>query len=428
MSGKVPADWPFQFIDAVANEYDISKTLNLITEFIPEIIVCALAATNWTQDLLFIKTIRELFPEAYVFIYGDLFVDDSACLEVEGFHDGIFTSPAVFDFSELLNFRDRNSFKSFEHHGFRMPSFYTRSDLKSAVSITLKNIKHAHFVHPNYRWPFSRYFSYTTVFTAWGCPYSCSYCIMGKFPNHWRNFDEIIEEMESLKKSGIQEIYIGDRSFGFPYSNVVKLMEEMIIREFNFSWSTYLHPNQYTPELLDLMKGSGCHTIIVGIESQNIKSLKKFGRHVRESQFFKLIEHAQKINLNICGDFIIGLPEENKNDMEKTIQFALDLDIAYASFNIATPLPGSVIRAMAINNGQMSATEKEIDSFGRNKIVTVCKVDDKTLRKLRNKAVFKFYLRPKYIAKRLFDVKGVEHFLIQFQEAVLIIFKSLGLK
>ena len=428
MTGKVPTHWAIQFIDAIASNFDQKNTLREIKLFKPDIIVCAIAATNWSQDFNFIKLLRETFPLNFLFVFGDALVENQAANEINPFVNGILTSPVMVDFSIFESIQNPKSFISVEITGFRNSDFYLKTDLKTPIQFTLKNIRHDLISHSSYRWPFAHYYKYTTIFTAWGCPYSCSYCILNKFPNYWRNFQEIIDEMIQIKKSGYKEIYIGDRSFGLPLVNVKKLLNEMIDKKFNFSWSTYFHPNQYTPELLELMKESGCHTIIVGIESKNLKSLKKFGRHVNESNFLSLINHAKKLNINICGDFILGLPGENKNDIEESIKYSMDLEISYASFNIAAPLAGSNIRSLAIENGQMLESDKEIDSFGRSRIISVCEVNEAELRQLRNMAILKFYLRPGYLIKRLINTSGIEHFVIQFQEAVLIFSKLIGLK
>ena len=428
MTGKIPAAWPIEFIDAIASpctEDDIFIQLNALK---PDILVCSLAATNWSQDLAFVKKLREKFQDSYLFVFGDLFIDNEPVLEIKDFTDGIFTSPVMFDFSYLMGFKNRLEFSSKTVSGFRDLDFYTRSDLKQPISFTLQNIRHHLFLDKKYRWPFAQSFKYTTIFTAWGCPYSCSYCILNKFPNYWRSFTEIIDEMIIIKKSGIRELYIGDRSFGLPLNNIINLLTEMIDKEFNFSWSTYFHPNQYTPELLDLMKESGCHTIIIGIESANFTSLKRFGRHMREEQFFALLRHAQRIKMNICGDFIIGLPGENTLDIKKTLKLSRNLKLDFASYNIAAPLAGSLIRELAISNGGMQVMDQGFDSFGRAKIVSVCNESENTLRKLRDVAIFRFYARPSYIIKRLFRLKNFEHFLIQFQEALLIFYKLFGFK
>lgn len=424
MSAKIPPLWPLSFIDCVAGNLDFNYVMNQLTQDEPEIIVCALAATNWEQDLAFTRALREKFPEAYLLVFGDLFIEEPPCQAIAPLVDGIFTSPVMFSFETLATFKNRSEFISSEHNGFRNSHFYNRSDLKTPTQIQLSDVRHHLFKHPKYKWPFSHHLSYTTIFTAWGCPYSCSYCILNKFPNYWRDANEIIEEMRKVKKLGFKEIYIGDRSFGLPLQNVLTLLDKMIDEKFNFSWSTYFHPNQYNAELLDKMKLSGCHTIIVGIESSDIPSLKQFGRHVRLDQFNALIVHAQKIGMTICGDFIIGLPGDTKDSILKTIQYSLDLKLDFASFNIATPLAGSSIRALAIKEGKMELGEEQFDSLGRNKIVSVSGICAGDILRLRNQAVLAFYLRPGYLLKRLLKTTSLEHLIVQALEGLSLFKKS----
>ncbi len=426
MSAKIPRAWGLQFIDAIATKSDNQNVFKELKNYSPNILVCSVAATNWEQDLEFLKTLRAQFPSQYLFVFGDLFIEEPPCKEVEAFVDGIFTSPVMFDFKELENFANKEDFKASDHAGFRNKEFYQRVDLKTPTQIQLSIPRHEVFQHSQYKWPFSHHFKYTTIFTAWGCPYSCSYCILNKFPNYWRDSREILEEMRYVKKLGVKEVYIGDRSFGLPLQNVLKLLDGMIEEKFNFSWSTYFHPNQYTPELLDKMKASGCHTIIVGIESHDIASLKQYGRHIRQEQYQSLIRHAQKIKMNICGDFIIGLPNDTKESIQSTINYALDLKLDYASFNIAAPLAGSSIRAQAIKEGKMKIGEENFDSFGRNKIVSIAKINADEIMALRNNAVLKFYFRPGYLLKRVLRTKNTQHFLVQALEASSLLKKSLN--
>lgn len=413
LSAKLPSHWPLLFIDAIANKWNRDKCFSELESFLPEIIVCAVAATNWKQDLEFVQNLRQKFPQAYLLVFGDILIEDIPCQKIQDYCDGILTSPIIFDFSLIPQ----------KQNGLRTKDFYNRSDLKKPTKVSLTHIRHRAFLHPKYRWPFARYFQYTTIFTAWGCPYSCSYCIMSKFPNYWRDYQEIIAEMEEVKNLGIKEIYIGDRSFGLPYENIISLLDTMIERKFNFSWSTYFHPNQYTPELLEKMKASGCHTIIIGIESGDLKSLQEYSRYMKKDILSNLISHANKLGIDICGDFILGLPHDDKDSIEKTIEFSQALNIDYASFNIATPLAGSSIRKLAIESGKMQE-EDQFDSLGNSNALSVCKLSEKEILKLRNKAVMGFYTRPSYLIKRLFKIRGYQHFLIQLQEALQILSKA----
>ncbi|HLT22419.1 MAG TPA: radical SAM protein [Bacteriovoracaceae bacterium] len=416
LSARLPASWSLHFCDAIALKINEEECLKQISNFKPDIIVCAVAATNWQQDLNFVKTLREEFPKSTLYVFGDILIEKGPAEIIQKFVNGILTSPVIIDFEV-------------PQEGLRSDEFYERVNLKAPQKIELKNIRHDTFIHKAYRWPFARYYQYTTIFTAWGCPYSCSYCIMSKFPNYWRDSQEIIEEMEQVKKLGIREIYIGDRSFGLPYNNVVALLDKMIEKKFHFSWSTYFHPNQYRPELLDKMKQSGCHTIIIGIESKDQTSLKDYSRHVRQDQMSSLLEHAKRIGIEVCGDFIIGLPHDDRKSVEETIRYSQKIGIDFASFNVATPLAGSDIRKLAISMGKMKEDD-QFDSLGKNAVVSVSNLSEEEIIELRNSAVQGFYARPSYILKRVFKIRGYQHFMIQFQEAIQILLKAniLGLQ
>jgi anaerobic magnesium-protoporphyrin IX monomethyl ester cyclase len=227
--------------------------------------------------------------------------------------------------------------------------------------------------------------------------------------------------MKKIKSLNIKEIYFSDKSFGIPLDNTKNLLNGMIHSQFNFSWSTYMHPNQFTENFLDLMKQAGCHTIIIGIESANFFSLKKYGRIVDENKTRQLILYANKIGVNVCGDFMIGLPGELITDVERTIQLSTELNLDYASFNIVTPLPGTEIKRLALADGRLKLGQHNFDSTGYNNTLDSDTLLKEELLKLRRKAVLKFYLRPKYIFSRLRKIRGYEHILIQAEEMLSLI-------
>ncbi len=426
LSGFIPQDWDFQLIDAVAEKISPDETFLRLDKHNPEVIVCSVAGLNWSQDFKTVQEIRSRYPKVFFFIFGDLFVDEYPRQKVSPWVDGIFASPVLFDFANLQKYQSREFFNSQDFEAFHLKKNVVNKSLKAPRKISVPLPKHRDFVHKSYRWPFIKKFKYTTIFTSWGCPYSCSYCILNKFPNYWREYTEIIEEMVSVKKMGFDEIYIGDKSFGLPLANTISLLDEMINRKLNLSWSTYFHPNQYSKELLIKMKMAGCHTIVIGIETKNLNDLKRYNRHVRSEQLYALIAHANELGIEICADFILGLPHDTQQSIEALIQHSCDLNIQYASFNIATPLPGSSIRQMALQNEKIKLHDQHFDSSGKNIILSFTSLSPEDLLRLRNKAIKKFYMRPQYLLNRFMGIKNWEHLRIQMDEGFQVIKSSLG--
>lgn len=410
MSSCVPLGWSLSLIDGIAQKSSIDNVLEELSVKTPDVLVISMANTSWRDDLDTLKRIRTRFPTMKLYVFGDLFIEEFYRVEVEAYVEGILEDPIYVDFHKLARGEKptlRGMFKT------------NKSQIKKPEKVNIGMPRHEAFNHPSYRWPFSRHKKYTSIFTAWGCPYSCSYCVMSSFPNLWRGHDDIIQEMKYVKKLGYKEVYIADRSFGVFYENTIKLLSKMIDDKLNFSWSAYFHPNQYHKEMLELMKKSGCHTLIVGIESADLHGLKKYGRHVKQEKLENLLKHCKTLGIDVCADFIIGLPNETRADIRKTIKLAKTLDIQYASFNIAAPLPGTELRKMAMSDKKMSESEfNKYDSFGRSRVLDNGVLSGEEIKTLRNQAIFEFYLRPGYLLSRLLKVKSIEHLSIQFNEAI----------
>lgn len=421
LSAHVGSSFQLHLIDAISDKRDLDYCVSNTTKLTPSIVVIAVADSNWEEDFQFIKFIRKSLPNSKLIIFGDSFVDPISVNKIKTFVDGILHNPIHINFKEIDDFPKD---KWINLDGFIRADSYSRIDLKKPIESRIPSPKHSLFLNTNYRWPFAQHFLYTTVFTAWGCPYSCSYCIMAKFPNYYRPAQDIFEELEYIKSLGLKEFYMGDRSFGLPRDNIFKLLNKMIEKKINLKWSTYFHPNQYGFELLELMSKSGCHTIIIGIESANLKLLKKFGRHTKPDKLQNLLIHAKKLGIKVCGDFIIGLPGENSKDVLDTIDLAVNSGIDYASFNIAAPLAGSEIRSEAVKDGRMQPGENHFDSFGYEKILGNGIMSGQELLILRNYAVRKFYFRIGFLIRALFKIKTFPQFIIQVQEMLQLFKKS----
>lgn len=425
LSGRLPEQWPLTIIDAIADDLSVEEAHAEVLRTDADLIVLAMAETSWGDDSQFLEDLRGQFPTRLILVFGDILIEDSAAEEVSPLADGILVSPFLVDFADFAGLsREDLDNKRSAIAGLRTDEYYQRKDMKRPQQLSLGLPRHESFMHRRYRWPFARHFKYTTIFTAWGCPYSCEYCILSRFPNIWRPYAEVLTEMEHVKQLGFSEIYIGDRSFGLPRDNVISLLRLMISEKYGFSWSSYFHPNQYDPELFDLMVDSGCHTVIIGVESADIEGLKKFKRYMRVDKFENLLEHAKRRGVDVCADFIIGLPGETEGAIEETVRFSKGLDIQYASFNIATPSPGSSIRRTAIEDGRITAGDHHYDSLGKVNTLRSDQVSGKQLVHMRNRAVREFYMRPRYLARRMLRIRSWQHFMIQAGEAVQIFKRS----
>ena len=128
--------------------------------------------------------------------------------------------------------------------------------------------------------------------------------------------------------------------------------------------------------------------------------------------------------MNICADFILGLENETRSDVENTIAYALKLPIDYASFHVIVPTPGTSVNEKLKQQGASIFDLVNFDSLGKAGNIGNKYLSGDEIIALRNGAVKKFYLRPRHLLRRMLKTTSIEHFQIQLEEMFAIVGKA----
>ena len=111
------------------------------------------------------------------------------------------------------------------------------------------------------------------------------------------------------------------------------------------------------------MADGGARLFIVGFESgdpQILKNIKK-GATVEMARDF--MKNCNKVGIKVHGDFIIGLPGETKETINKTIDFAKELDCETIQVSLAHAMPGTELHDSMAKEGFLKV-EALADSGG----------------------------------------------------------------
>jgi len=248
-----------------------------------------------------------------------------------------------------------------------------------------------------------------TVMTSRGCPFNCAFCSSSlQFGKRWRGHSDsrVIEELKHLhEKYRIQEIEFLDDTFTLNKHRAIRIARRMVREGLDISWSASSRVDTFTEEVAEAMKKSGCHTIYFGIESGSQKTLNFIGKGITPEQSISAVKKAKKHKLRALGSFVIGFPEETKEDIEKTIKLSKKVGVDFAQFTIATPYPGTKLWDCALS-------KKLILTFNWRKYTTldpVMKLKNFTpqqIKRMLQRAYLSFYLRPSYLIKDLISRKG----------------------
>ncbi len=187
------------------------------------------------------------------------------------------------------------------------------------------------------------------IITTRGCPYSCTFCagpLVWRKTFRMRSAKNIADEMGMLiQKYNVKEFFISDDNFTLKKSHVMDLCNEIIKRKINVPWAcpNGIRIDKVDDEMLESMSKAGCHLVGFGIESGNQEILNNADKQLNLEQVEKIVKMAKRHKLMTYGFFIIGLPGENLQTINQTIDFAKRLPLDRAWFNVLVPYPGTEI-------------------------------------------------------------------------------------
>ncbi|MEM2345497.1 MAG: radical SAM protein, partial [Archaeoglobaceae archaeon] len=241
------------------------------------------------------------------------------------------------------------------------------------------------------------------MITSRGCPFACRYCSSSLFMGHRfraRSAKNVVDEIEWLMDEfKAKHIAFSDDTFTLNKKRVVEICEEIKRRKLEITWSCSSRIDTVTDELLKLMKSVGCVAIYYGIESASKRILEYYRKRISIERAKEVVRTTRKIGISTICSFIIGAPIETREEMKKTLEFAIKLDPDYAQFTILTPYPGTEIYEEAKRKNLLLSENYE--DYTAAKPVIKTQVSPKELAAILKSCYLKFYLRPRFILREL---------------------------
>ncbi len=200
------------------------------------------------------------------------------------------------------------------------------------------------------------------VQTSRGCPFDCSFCsVTGMFGKklRYRSVEAILSELRQYDTRH-HFVFFCDDNFTANKRRARELLEAMIAEKLHFRWSTQVRADlARDPDLVRLMRRAGCHTVFIGFESVNARSLTEMKKSQNLEDISNAIRVVQAAGIHIHGMFVFGFEEDDWDTVEATVGFIRNMRLTSVQLLILTPLPGSELY-------QRLEAEKRISSFDWN--------------------------------------------------------------
>ena len=176
---------------------------------------------------------------------------------------------------------------------------------------------------------------------------------------------------------------------------------ELIRRDTGVRWNAFSRVDTITPEIAEIMAGAGCQVICFGVESgnQRVLDIMKKGQTIDDVR--QAFGNARRAGLQTIGFFIFGLPGEDEETMEDTINLALELDPDLANFMIAAPFPGTDLYEMILSEGDLFCHDWRDFAIHDNKArFTIGDVTAELVERKWHEAYRRFYLQPSRLLRK----------------------------
>jgi len=207
---------------------------------------------------------------------------------------------------------------------------------------------------------------FAALYTSLGCPYTCSFCminiinrtnlaenISSKDSNifRWWSPDFIIKQFDFFAKNGVKNIKIADELFVLNPNHFIKICDMIIERKYDFNIWAYSRIDTCKPQYLEKLKKAGVNWLGLGIENPSATIRKEVHKDsFKNVKILDIINSIRDAGINVAANYIFGLPDETKESLEFTYEFAENTNSEMVNFYSAMAYPGSPLHLEAKNN------------------------------------------------------------------------------
>jgi anaerobic magnesium-protoporphyrin IX monomethyl ester cyclase len=258
-----------------------------------------------------------------------------------------------------------------------------------------------------------------------GCPARCTFCeswrtLGNKFRGHSPAY--MLAEIEHLIGAyGIEHVVFNDDTLTWDMERTRAFCELLLEKDLGITWFAFSRVDTVTRELLALMQRAGCVSLNFGVESGDAHLLQVMKKGATLDQARQALQWSREFGFKTLASFLFGLPGETHASIERTINFAIELNPNIALFNVLVPFPGTEVYARF---PQFHTTDsRELAAFktasaGGEPLFIAEGLTAKELKRALVRANRRFYLRPTYLAEQLRWMTSLDVAMANLQGAV----------
>ncbi len=408
--------------DAPARGFDVNDILRQAQQLQPQLVVMDTSTPSIINDTNVCEQIKIILPDTFIIMVGThvsalpeetLFKSDSI--------DAVARREYEYTVRELASLLDmplpkKNNLRHIAGLSFKCngkvihnpdrPYVENLDALPWVSRVYKRHLRINDYFNLNALYPM------VTLITSRGCPFRCSFCVYPQILTgrryRFRTGEDVIGEMEFVIREfpEVKSIFFEDDTLTANKKRCLKFANTIIEKDIKISWTANSRVDLDLETMLK-MKEAGCRELCVGFESGDQETLNAMRKGIKMDQMFLFMENARRVGILIHGCFMVGFPGENRYSIQQTIDLAIRLSPDTVQFYPVMVYPGTEAYEDYKRRGWLTArnyNEWLTPSGFHNCVVRNEHLTSSDLVKLCDLARRRFYLRPRYVIYKLFQM------------------------
>lgn len=201
---------------------------------------------------------------------------------------------------------------------------------------------------------------FASMMTSLGCPYGCTFCAIhatfGERKIRYWSPEWVLKQMDTLaNRYGVKHINLNDELFVLNPKHYLPIAQGLIDRSYKLNICAFARVDRVDAmdeSELTLLKQAGFNWFKMGIESGSAEVLKRSRKGKYDKDVIRrVVGKVHRAGIDLCGNFMFGLPGDTMETMQDTLDLAMELQCAFPSFFCAMAIPGSDLYTEALRNG-----------------------------------------------------------------------------
>jgi anaerobic magnesium-protoporphyrin IX monomethyl ester cyclase len=246
---------------------------------------------------------------------------------------------------------------------------------------------------------------FTSIVTSRGCVYGCRFCSCTELAKkRWRprSAKNTLEELQFLASEGYKQLIFVDDAFTMNPKRVIEICRGIRKEKIDLEWICEGRVDICSYGVLREMVQAGCRVLYLGIENANQRILNYYNKRITPEQSETAVRTAKKAGVDVvAGSFIIGAPDETREEMWNTIKFAQRVPIDLPQFNILGAHPGNDIWNEFVAKGFLDPEKWWEKGVAVSEVYPYARVSRDEIMRIMHDAFFLHVYRPSFLVKQV---------------------------